>query len=218
VQFGGTEREAGRPCPEDRALSAHLIDQNDRGLAADAGAGAAAAHIDAVRGERGALPPPAFVIAEWADVGSAQPPALQRDQRRRHLAARHAGILAQPQFRIDPRRPRHHAHVVVGVEAEADDIERRRDRAGPTRQTGRAHGPTLLPLPAGAVGVASAPFSGRGVGASAAMMPLTATRSSGCTRLVVAMRIAVVNGPGGASGAVPMVSTAAYRSIGASAS
>ena len=90
VELVGAQRQPAGPLPQDPALAAHPIDQDDRGLAADAGALRAPRQIDALALSSDALQRAAVVVAERSDVRGAQPPALQRHQRGRHLAAGHA--------------------------------------------------------------------------------------------------------------------------------
>ena len=64
VELVPAERQARWPCPQDGTLPAHLVDENDRGLAADPRPVRAGADVDAVRNERGALTVAALIVAE----------------------------------------------------------------------------------------------------------------------------------------------------------
>ena len=126
IELVGAQGELRRAAAKDAALAAHRIDEDDRGMAADAGAAGQAPHSRPPRLERSALPLAAVVVAERPDVGGAQAPALQRDQRGRHLAAGQLRVCVQRALCVDARRAADETDVIEGVEAEADDVEGRR--------------------------------------------------------------------------------------------
>ena len=121
LQIGGLDSEAVVALPEDGTL-AGVVDQDEGLLAGAAGCGEEVC-FDAEVGELGAVQSGGKVVANFADVASAQSPGLAGDHGGGDLSAGEDVGGAEFDFRAGGREVLDGNERVGGIEADTDDVD-----------------------------------------------------------------------------------------------